>query len=653
MTDVQEHEVVEHCKALDIRFYGLTLRSLRCLLFKYADENNIPHPFNKESKLAGRDFTRAFMKRHRLSLRTARKTSLARVMGFNRIQLSRYFENLKDVLTKYQFLPNRIYNMDETGVQTVPNKLPKHVAPVGKKEVAKSVSSEQGLTVSVACCLSATGQYVPPYFIFRRKRQNLLLIKDGPAGCDMGVTERGYMNTCTFIKWLDHFKKHTNPTPLSPALLILDNHASHVSYEAICHAKENNIHMLSLPPHSSQKTQPLDRVFFKPLKTNYDITVDNWMSSHPGQTVTVYHVAELFKTAYETTASVQKAIESFRVTGIVPLNEHAFSDEDFIPSEVTDQDLNGEQDMEEEERMGIAFDNTEELPSEALDVQSIIAHQAEPQPPTSTAESQLSTSTVAYQTSTSTADPGPSTLRHPRQRELELTPPGSPIDLRPAIEQRIAGTSKTPRDIIPLPKIQIKRKRGRGIKSTLLTSTPNIKVIQDKQIEKSKILADKACRALCKKKKHSKLSNAKVSKKTKIRNDNDDNSSDSTDSHYSLQESSDELNFTSPDESDLEEREISIRGLKPDDFVLAKVFDQNKTSFRLYVAKVIRREPRGLNVLFYKRAQNTMRFIQTVERSYLDVEDVVLQLSKPVLSSSVRYQNMIAFSNDLSEFTIY
>ncbi|KAJ8966614.1 hypothetical protein NQ314_003422 [Rhamnusium bicolor] len=96
------------------------------------------------------------MRRNRLSLRTPRKTSIARTMGFNRIQLAQYFDNLENVLQKYKFLPNRIYSVAECGFQTVPNKLPKHVAPTGKKDVAKAVAAEQGQTVTAVCCMNAT-----------------------------------------------------------------------------------------------------------------------------------------------------------------------------------------------------------------------------------------------------------------------------------------------------------------------------------------------------------------------------------------------------------------------------------------------------------------------------------------------------------------
>ncbi|KAF2880588.1 hypothetical protein ILUMI_25585 [Ignelater luminosus] len=43
--------------------------------------------------------------------------------------------------------------------------------------------------------------------------------------------------------------------------------------------------MLSLPPRSSQKTQPLDRIFLKQFKNFYDEGADNWTACHPGPTL--------------------------------------------------------------------------------------------------------------------------------------------------------------------------------------------------------------------------------------------------------------------------------------------------------------------------------------------------------------------------------
>nr|CAI5838932.1 unnamed protein product [Callosobruchus analis] len=105
------------------------------------------------------------------------------------------------------------------------------------------------------------------------------------------------MDTPTFLKYLGRFKKHTNPTEQNPVLVLLDNHVSHVSLQAVIFAKDNYIHLLSLLPHSSQKTQPLDRLLFRHLKAYYESVADTWATPNPGQVLSIYHVAGLLSTA--------------------------------------------------------------------------------------------------------------------------------------------------------------------------------------------------------------------------------------------------------------------------------------------------------------------------------------------------------------------
>jgi len=72
-------------------------------------------------------------------LRTPQKTGVACKMGFNRVQIKRFYDNLQNVYNKLNIPPSRIFNMDETGISTVPNKIPKVISIRGKKIVGKSV----------------------------------------------------------------------------------------------------------------------------------------------------------------------------------------------------------------------------------------------------------------------------------------------------------------------------------------------------------------------------------------------------------------------------------------------------------------------------------------------------------------------------------
>lgn len=151
--------------------------------------------------------------------------------------------------------------MDETGLSTVPSKTSNVVTPKGKKNICKISSAERGETITVVCCMSATGIYVPPALILPRQRLNPHLFKHAPPGTLELVTETGYMNADLFIDWLKNFVKHAKATADDPVLLIADNHSTHCTLPAILYSRENHITFFTLPPHASHNTALRQRIF--------------------------------------------------------------------------------------------------------------------------------------------------------------------------------------------------------------------------------------------------------------------------------------------------------------------------------------------------------------------------------------------------------
>jgi hypothetical protein len=171
LTAEMERELAEHCRDLDRRFYGITRKLMMMIAFDYAVANGVSGRFNSEEKMAGKDWLKGFYQRQNLLLHTPEQCSLGRAIGFNQVQCGTFFENLKVCFETKGFKSHRVFNMDESGISTVPNKTTKVISPVRKKYVCEVSSGERSNTVSV-CCFSPTGVYVPPAMIFPRKRMN-------------------------------------------------------------------------------------------------------------------------------------------------------------------------------------------------------------------------------------------------------------------------------------------------------------------------------------------------------------------------------------------------------------------------------------------------------------------------------------------------
>jgi hypothetical protein len=334
----QEKELVQHVLTLEERLFGITLTDLRMLAFELAESNNIQHSFNAIKKMAGKHWLYNFLGRNRaLSLRNPEATSMARAKGFNRVAVKQFFDLLGSLYEKYRFAPNDIYNVDETGILTVPNKPSKVLALRGKKQVGSLTSGERGVLVTVETCVSASGCYVPPMFVFPRQRENPRLMDDAPPGSFAAYCKTGWMNKELFIVWLKKFVEIANPSHDRPVLLLLDGHCSHTkSIDLINLAREKHVIMLTFPPHTTHRLQPLDVSVMAPLSTFYEQEVRKWLFNHPGRVVTIYEVGKLFNAAFQRAALVQTAVNGFRQTGIFPFNPDVFPEHLFAPSITTD-----------------------------------------------------------------------------------------------------------------------------------------------------------------------------------------------------------------------------------------------------------------------------------------------------------------------------
>lgn len=324
------------CSSLN---YGLTYHLIRKTSYEYAAHlGHCPRKW-EEKQIAGIDWLRLFMKRHnKLSLRKPENTSIARTTGFNKLNVDTFQANLKEVLEKYKFTPDKIYNCDETGIPTVVQ-APNVVARKGSKQVGQAVSTERGSMITMCAIINAAGNTIPPVFVFPRARFHDSLMTGSVTG-SIGLAnspQSGWMTSILFYKVLEHIQKHTSCTKESRILLIMDNHESHCSLENILYARDNGIVILTLPPHCSHRLQPLDVTVLGPFKRALSVTQNDWLVSHPGQKIVISELTGLCSQAYDQSFTRKNIISGFKQCGIWPYSSTVFNEDEFACAPVNEK----------------------------------------------------------------------------------------------------------------------------------------------------------------------------------------------------------------------------------------------------------------------------------------------------------------------------
>lgn len=90
---------------MESRLFGFSKQEVCNLAFELAQRLGIKHSFSLEKKEAGRDWFDGFIKRHpKLSLRKPEKTSAARALGFNKKNVTEFYNLYESLQHKHQFI---------------------------------------------------------------------------------------------------------------------------------------------------------------------------------------------------------------------------------------------------------------------------------------------------------------------------------------------------------------------------------------------------------------------------------------------------------------------------------------------------------------------------------------------------------------------
>ncbi|KAE8739207.1 hypothetical protein FOCC_FOCC015298 [Frankliniella occidentalis] len=337
-TQQQEDKIGSYITLLARIGVGNTPLEVRALAYQVALKNNIsiPQSWHVQEK-AGLEWFRSFLQRQgNLSLRKPEGCSVARASAFNKENMMKFFDRLEEVLNRHPHFRSgfRVFNLDECGTTTV-GCVGKIVAPKGQKQVYQSTSGERGTLVTTCLIVGAMGQVIPPVMVFPRKVfKNHMLT--GAYPLTLGVAaESGWMNADLYVEVLRHFVKYTSSSQDNPTLLLCDNCESHLSIEALDFAVENGVTILTLVPHTTHRTQPLDVSVMCPFKNAYKRAMASWKRAHVNANCTIYELAAFVNAGITEALTPSNIMAGFKKTGIMPFDREVFSDLDYLPSMVT------------------------------------------------------------------------------------------------------------------------------------------------------------------------------------------------------------------------------------------------------------------------------------------------------------------------------
>ncbi|XP_015123384.1 uncharacterized protein LOC107045584 [Diachasma alloeum] len=401
--------------------------------------------------MAGRAWFNGFMKRNsELSLRIPEGVSSARAMALNKVVVQSFYDLLLEQYEKYHFAHDRIYNMDETGVTGIPKTLSQVVALKGKRQVGKKTSGERSKTVSAILCVSASGNALPPRFIFPRARMDPKLMNGALPGARGMATDSGWSTIEAFFEWFKWFVDTVEPTQEKPVLLLLDGHYSHVkNLEVIEYVRAHNTVILCFPPHCTHRLQPLDVSVMKPVSIYYADEISERERKDPGRNTVLGDIPFLFGRADVKAARSSVIVNGFKATGIYPFNPQRFIDPDFAPSKVTNRsapqsDRSGESSMTGSAPGGISEEEATTKSS---------SHSVDTSPPHYTL-SDSDPDLDVQQTERAEHPPDPPLKRSNRQARTRITPD---------IDTEADGESESSR---PEPKIRTSKYRKLHLRKT-------------------------------------------------------------------------------------------------------------------------------------------------------------------------------------------
>ena len=276
---------------------------------------------NGDTQELGKRFVTKFIRDNpRIASVVGRPIEQARIDGTHPEAIQEFYTLYERIVREFNIQPCNTWNMDEHGIAlgVCANS---YVLGSSKKKRSYVKSPESREWVSIIEVVSPTGGFIRPLVIFKGTApQTSHFPTDTPDWRYTGSTN-GWTTNSKGLSWLTTmYEPETRPRNGQWRLLIMDGHGSHTAVDFLWYCKQNKIHLLFLPAHTSHVLQPLDLGVFAPLKSRYRAQIAALASLDDASPVKKQRFVTCYNIARKETFTPRLLRIGWQAAGLYPYN---------------------------------------------------------------------------------------------------------------------------------------------------------------------------------------------------------------------------------------------------------------------------------------------------------------------------------------------
>ncbi|XP_056106394.1 uncharacterized protein si:rp71-1d10.8 [Rhinichthys klamathensis goyatoka] len=314
-----EQELVRLLTLLSQRGFPLRRSDVQSLAFEFAKINGI-RGFSEEKQKAGYHWYEGFIKRNP-GLKIKKPGAISPATRMNEEELGKWFKMYKITLDALRIkdVPSRIWKCDLSGLQDDFSSQ-QNVGEGEEPCFQIRAEEEEETATTVLAAFNASGAFAPPLIILKENGVRSEWLNESMENVCIRASNNGWITAELFVEWGEMFVAQLPKDETRPHLLLLDGQSSHVFNLGFFNLmKQNNVEVICYPA-----LQLENRGLFRSLKHNWCEVSRKWSPQCAGMKLPRAHYCSVFTEAWKTTATVERAQDGFRTTGMFPLNELAF-----------------------------------------------------------------------------------------------------------------------------------------------------------------------------------------------------------------------------------------------------------------------------------------------------------------------------------------